>query len=91
MLKILRPQNQKHVRSILSQCYCRLSNKASDKDQPSDISKSVNSENTSNEIEKAERQEVTKEDLTWRTPWHKKDIKYYETLRTFYSVRIEQT
>lgn len=30
--------------------------------------------------------EVEKDDLKWRTPWHEKNVQYYDTLRTFYSV-----
>ncbi|KAJ8948673.1 hypothetical protein NQ318_004461 [Aromia moschata] len=37
------------------------------------------------EIEqKYDSKDVTKEDMQWRTPWHKKEGQYFSVLRTFY-------
>lgn len=73
-----------HIRSIcrpkLSNCKCKFA-------YSTEISKTTeNPKATSSEMvpEKYDPKDVTKSDMRWRTPWHKKEANYWNVLRQFY-------
>lgn len=71
----------KYLKSLsnVQKCWCSTKKETTRK-MPIELTRETNI-TTKVELSKL----ITKKDLEWRTPWHQKEGKYYDVLRTFYS------
>lgn len=85
MFKLLRPKTLSRTRTVLVPCsHFADEPKAADRKSQSAADPKEYVKSLAKRVSRPT--EVEKDDLKWRTPWHEKNVQYYDTLRTFYSV-----